>query len=88
MKKTIEYEVRYDLAVEITYLGEENPGEHYFRLHRHWTELTFDDEEDEAIAYVDGEGKLVGIEGYDYLRDEERQAIEEIMSQIKLPGHD
>ena len=48
MKKTIDYEIHYDLSVEIIYLGEENPGEHYFSLHRHFPELPFDDEEDES----------------------------------------
>ena len=48
MNKVIEYEVSYDLQVEIKYIGEEEPNEHYFELHRHFPELTFDDEEDEA----------------------------------------
>ena len=69
MKKNIDYEVCYDLSVEITYLGEENPGEHYFSLHRHFPELTFDDEEDEAKAVVFPDGKIE-IESYEggYLR--------------------
>ena len=56
MNKVIEYEVRYDITSEIIYLGEENPGEHYFHTNRHWTELTFDDEEDEAKAIVNDKG--------------------------------
>jgi hypothetical protein len=83
MKKTIDYEIHYDLSVEITYLGEENPGEHYFSLHRHFPELTFDDEEDEAKAVVFPDGKIE-IESYEggYLRDEEVEAIGKMMGEI------
>jgi hypothetical protein len=93
MKKTIDYEIHYDLSVEITYLGEENPGEHYFKLHRHFPELTFDDEEDEAKAVVFPDGKIE-IESYEggYLRDEEVEAIgkmmEEILANPKATSHE
>lgn len=81
--KTIEYEVRYDLAVEISYLGEEDLGEHYFRLRRHWVDLTFDDEESEAKAVVFPDG-TIEVEDYDgsYLRVEEVEAIGKLMEQI------
>jgi hypothetical protein len=83
MNKVIEYEVSYDLQVEIKYIGEEEPNEHYFELHRHFPELTFDDEEDEAKAVVFPDGK-VEIESYEggYLRDEEVSAIGKMMEEI------
>ena len=83
MIKTIEYEIHYDLSVEITYLGEEEPNEYYFKLHRHFPELTFDDEEDEAKAVVFPDGKIE-IESYEggYLRDEEVSAIGKMMEEI------
>ena len=81
MIKNIEYEVRFDIVSEITYLGEEEPREHYFKVRRHWAELTFDDEEDEAIAYVGDDGR-VEVEGYSSLRDEEDEAIKEMMQEI------
>lgn len=93
MNKTIEYEIHYDLSVEITYLGEENLGEHYFKLHRHFPELTFDDEEDEAKAVVFPDGKIE-IESYEggYLRDEEVEAIgkmmEEILANVTINSHE
>ena len=52
MHKTIEYEVSYDLVAEIRYIGEEEPGEYYFRIRRHWADLIWDDEEDEAKALI------------------------------------
>lgn len=93
MKKTIDYEIHYDLSVEIIYLGEEEPNEHYFRLHRHFCELTFDDEEDEAKAVVFPDGKIE-IEAYDggYLREEEVEAIgkmmEEILNKVTINSHE
>lgn len=81
--KEIEYEVKYDLAVEITYIGEEDPNEHYFKLRRHFPELTFDDEVSEAKAVVFPDGKIE-VEDYDgsYLRDEEVRAIGQMMEEI------
>lgn len=93
MKKNIEYEIHYDLSVEITYLGEEEPNEHYFTLHRHFPELTFDDEEDEAKAVVFPDGKIE-IESYEggYLRDEEVEAIgkmmESILGKVTINSHE
>ena len=83
MQQVIQYEISYDLEVEIKYIGEEDPGEHYFTLHRHFPELTFDDEEDEAKAVVFPDGK-VEIESYEggYLRDEEVAAIGKMMEEI------
>lgn len=81
MHKVIEYEVQYDIASEIIYLGEENPGEYYFHINRHWTELTFDDEEDEAMATINDKGE-VEVEGYSSIRAEEVSAIGEMMKEI------
>lgn len=83
MNKTIEYEVSYDLVAEIRYIGEEEPGEHYFRIRRHWADLVWDDEEDEAKAIVTPEGKIE-VEAYDggYVRDEEVKAIGEMVQEI------
>jgi hypothetical protein len=76
MKKNIDYEIHYDLSVEITYLGEENPGEHYFSLHR---------------VFPDGKIEIESYEG-GYLRDEEVEAIgkmmEEILANLKSNSND
>ena len=80
MHRAIEYEVRYDIVSEIQYIGLEE-GEYYFKIHRHWTELTFDDEDDEAKAVVFPDGKIE-VEGYSSIRVEEVKAIEEMMQEI------
>jgi hypothetical protein len=79
----IEYEVRYDIVSTIKYKGEENPGEYYFSISRHYTELTFDDECDEAKAIINSAGE-VEVEAYDggYLRDEEVTAISNMLQEI------
>jgi hypothetical protein len=79
----IEYEVSQSITATIKYLEEREPGEYYFSLKRHWVESLFDDEDDEAIAYVE-EGKVGEIEGYEsgYVRDEERDVIEKIMIDV------
>ena len=79
----IEYEVSQSITATIKYLEEREPGEHYFSLKRHWVESLFDDEDDEAIAYVE-EGKVVEIEGYQsgYVIDEEMNVIEKIMIDV------
>ena len=83
MNKSIEYQVCYDLIAEIRYIGEEEPGEHYFRISRHFPELTFNDEEDEAKAVMTPEGTW-NIEAYDggYVREEEEGTINEMMKEI------
>jgi hypothetical protein len=53
----------YDIESEITYLSEENPGEHYFKIIRRETECFFDPEEDECILLLE-DGIVVGFEGY------------------------
>ena len=80
MNKTIEYPIQYDVVAEISYIGKEE-GEYYFKIHRHWAELTFDDEDDEAKAVVFPDGEI-GLDGYDYLRAEEEVAIKEMMKEI------
>ena len=83
MHKVIEYQVNYDLEVDIRYMGEENPGEHYFKLHRHFVELSFDDEESEAKAVVFPDGSIE-VEEYDgcYIRDVEEAHIIGMVKEI------
>ena len=92
MQKEIEYEVSYDVVATIEYTGEENPGEYYFSIKRHWADLVFDDEEDDAFATVNEKGE-VEVEAYEgYLRDEEVSAIgkmmEEILANLKSNSND
>ena len=92
MQKEIEYEVSYDVVATIEYTGEENPGEYYFRIMRHWVDLVFDDEEDEAYATVNEKGEIE-IETYNTRpRDEEVSAIgkmmEEILANLKSNSHE
>jgi hypothetical protein len=93
MQKEIEYEVSYEVVATIEYTGEENPGEYYFRIMRHWVDLVFDDEEDEAYATVNEKGEIE-IESYEggYIRDEEASAIgkmmEEILANLKSNSND
>ena len=83
MQQEIEYEVTYDVVSTIRYVGEENPNEYYFRINRHWVDLVFEDEEDEAFATVNEKGE-VQLEGYDggYIRDEEASAMGKMMETI------
>lgn len=82
LSKEIEYEVHYDVVANIEYTGEENPGEYYFLITRHWTDLIFDDEESEALAIVNEKGEIE-VEAYEgYIRDEEAAAIGKLMEQI------
>lgn len=93
MQKEIDYEVSYDVVATIEYTGEENPGEYYFRIMRHWVDLVFDDEDDEAYATVNEKGEIE-IESYEggYIRDEEASAIgkmmEEILANPKVTSHE
>jgi hypothetical protein len=92
MQKEIEYEVHYDVVATIRYVGEENPGEYYFRITRHWADLVWDDEEDEAFAIVNEKGEIE-VEAYEgYIRDEEASAIgkmmEEILANLKSNSHE
>jgi hypothetical protein len=93
MQKEIEYEVHYDVVATIEYTGEENPGEYYFRIMRHWVDLVFDDEDDEAYATVNEKGEIE-IESYEggYIRDEEASAIgkmvEEILANPKVTSNE
>ena len=82
MEKEIEYEVHYDVVATIKYTGEENPGMYYFNIKRHWADLMWDDEEDEAFAIVNEKGEIE-IEAYEgYIRDEEVSAIGNMMEEI------
>ena len=83
MKKVIEYQICYDVESTVSYLGEENPGEHYFKISTVWVDGLFDAEEEEAFAIVNSDGEIV-IEAYegDYLREEAMEAIVELMKEI------
>lgn len=60
---------------EITYLGEENPGEHYFSIKRRESEGFWDVEEDECYALVE-DGVIVDFDGYSsYPSPEEEGAM-------------
>jgi hypothetical protein len=92
MQKEIEYEVHYDVVAMIEYTGEENPGEYYFSIKRHWVDLLWDDEEDEAFAIVNEKGEIE-VEAYEgYIREEEVSAIgkmmEEILANPKVTSHE
>ena len=74
----------YDMESEIEYLGEENPGEHYFSIKRREYEGFWDTEEDECYALVE-DGTVVDYDGYDsYPSDEERQAIWTILREKNI----
>jgi len=83
MQKVIEYEISYDIESTVSYLGEENPGEHYFKISRVWLEGMFDTEEHEAFAIMNEKGEIE-IEPYEgaYLRDEEAGAIAQLMQEL------
>jgi hypothetical protein len=83
MNKEIIYEVSYEVAASIRYLGEENPGEYFFSIIRQWADTIFGDEEDEAVAIINKKGE-VEIEAYDgYIRDEEASAIGKMLEEIR-----
>lgn len=69
---------------EITYLGEENPGEHYFSIRRTESENFWDPEDDECY-YVVKNGDIIGMEGYDALPSmEEQVAMEKILMEKNI----
>lgn len=73
----------YDIESEIEYIGEENPGEHYFKITRRETENFFDPEEDECFVLLH-EGNI-DFEGYSsYPSIEERTVVYEILKEKKI----
>lgn len=75
-KHLISWQKCYDMESEITYLGEENPGEHFFSINRRESEGFWDVEEDECYYIVENR-MLIGMEGYDAIPSEEEQAAME-----------
>jgi|LakMenEpi03Aug12_release.lakeMendotaPanAssembly.Ray.scaffolds.fasta_scaffold1376680_1 hypothetical protein len=64
MKAKTTWQKCYDIESKIEYLGEKNPGEHYFRITRLECESFSDPEDDECFIYVE-DGKLIDVEDYD-----------------------
>ena len=76
MKATANWQKCYDMESEITYHGEENPGEHYFSINRRETEGFWDVEEDECYYIIENRN-VIGMEGYDAIPSEEEQEVME-----------
>lgn len=84
MKATVHWQKCYDLQSEIEYLGEENPGEHYFKITRVESESFFDPEDDECFIYVE-DGKLVDTDGYDtYPSEYELDLMESMLKEKNI----
>lgn len=82
MKATANWQKCYDMESEIQYLGEENPGEHYFGIKRRESEGFWDVEEDECYALVE-DGIIVDFEGYStYPSEEEESVMKGILKQL------
>lgn len=84
MKHIISWQKCYDMESEIRYLGEENPGEHYFSINRRETEGFWDNEEDECYVLVENHD-IVGYEGYStYPSDEEMAHMEKVLMEKNI----
>ena len=84
MKHTISWQKCYDMESEITYIGEENPGEHYFSIIRRESEGFWDTEEDECYYIIENRN-VIGMEGYDTIpSDEEEEVMEKILMEKNL----
>jgi len=84
MKHKISWQKCYYMESEIEYLGEENPGEHYFSIKRREYEGFWDVEEDECYAFVEN-GKIVDYDGYDsYPSEAEAEAMEGILKEKNI----
>ncbi len=84
MKHTISWQKCYDFDSEIEYLGEENPGEHYFSIKRRESEGFWDAEEDECFVFVE-DHKIVDFDGYDtHPSDEELEVMEKILMEKNI----
>ena len=87
MKVTATWQKCYDMESEIEYLGEENPGEHYFSIKRRESDGFWDVEEDECIALVGNNesGFDIEFDGYDtYPSEEEQEVIERILMEKNI----
>lgn len=84
MKVTVHWQKCYDMESEVEYLGEENPGEHYFGIVRRETEGFWDTEEDECFVVVKF-GLITGYEGYtSYPSYEERKEFERVLKEKNI----
>jgi len=84
MKVNVSWQKCYDMESEITYLGEENPGEHYFSIKRRESEGFWDVEEDECYVLV-ADRMVDGYEGYSsYPSDEECEVMEKILMEENI----
>jgi len=83
MEKEIEYEVHYDVVATIKYIGTNNPDkDHYFEIGRHWADLLFEDELDQAVVTIDDDGNINVEAAEGYIRDEEEETIRTMMTEI------
>lgn len=76
MKHVATWQKSFDMMSEIEYLGEENPGEHYFKISRREMEGFWDVEEDECCYLVENRN-VIGMVGYDTLPSQEEEAVME-----------
>ena len=86
-KYKVHYQKCYDFVSDIEYLGEENPGEHYFKITRREDENFWDPFDDECYALVTKNemGVDIDFEGYsEYPCDEERQAMWTILKEKNI----
>lgn len=74
MKHKISWQKCYDMESEITYLGEENPGEHYFSINRRESEGFWDVEDDECYALVE-DNIIIDFEGYSQYPSQEEESM-------------
>ena len=80
----VHYQKSYDFTSDITYMGEEGPGEHYFRIIRREDDNLWEEAEDECFALIE-DGKLIGFEGYSEIPNfEEEVAMMTILKNEKI----
>ena len=84
MKQILHWQKVYDMESEIEYLGEENPGEHYFSIKRRESEGFWDAEEDECFVLVE-DHKIVDFGGYSsHPSDEELEVMEKVLKEKNI----
>lgn len=84
MKQILHWQKCYDMESEIEYLGEENPGEHYFSIKRRESEGFWDAEEDECFVLVE-DRKIVDFDGYStHPSDEELKVMEKVLMEKNI----
>lgn len=84
MKQILHWQKVYDMESEIEYLGEENPGEHYFSIKRRESEGFWDAEEDECFVLVE-DRKIVDFDGYStHPSDEELEVMEKVLKEKNI----